>query len=159
MRFVNNMAKTFQGFVVVAAALVGTALLPAPARAASAVCNRYCDGRDPALAPGDRQPVSSTLYGRTFRVHVNDTDAMAWASVDDGSPGDEVWLDRSFDGGRSWADGSRLGDTTIPAGARGRRTAQFNVDDWNAAGVGAVRACGKAGDRPELTCTPWTRST
>ena len=38
----------------------------------------------PALAGSDRVPVSSVLYGRTFRVHVNDTDAMAWGSVDGG---------------------------------------------------------------------------
>jgi hypothetical protein len=130
----------------------------APAMAA-AICNRYCDGRDAGLAPADRVPVSVGLYGRTFRVHVNDTDAMAWGSVENGSPGDEVWMDRSFDGGRTWAGGSKLGDGTIPSGTTGRRTGQFNVDDWGSNGVGALRACGKAGDRPEIVCTAWTRST
>src|SRR3954449_7790960 len=104
---------------------------------AAAICNRYCDGRDPALAPGDRVPVTTSLYGRVFKAHVNDTDAMAWGSVENGSPGDEVGLDRSWDGGRSWAGGSKLGGATIPAGASGRRTAQFNVDDWAGTGVGA----------------------
>ena len=113
----------------------------------------------PALAPSDRVPVSSTLYGRAFRTHVTDTDAMAWASVDGGQAGDQVWIDRSFDGGRTWTDNSRLGDTTIPAGSTGWRTVMVNIDDWGARGVGAVRACGKAGDRPEITCTPWTRTT
>ena len=123
------------------------------------VCNRYCDGRDPALAPSDREPVAATLYGRRFSLHVNDTDAMAWAVVSTGSPGDEVWLDRSFDGGRTWGSGSRLGLTRIPAGATGQRTAMFNVDDWTNLGVGALRTCGKAGDRPEIVCTAWARST
>ena len=59
-----------------------------------------------------------------------------------------MWLDRSFDGGRTWVD-SRLGAGAVPAGATSRRTAQFNVDNWAANGVGALRACGKAGDRPE----------
>ncbi|MET0414984.1 MAG: glycoside hydrolase family 76 protein [Actinoplanes sp.] len=131
----------------------------ASAAQAATICNRYCDSRDPALAPADRVPVSGSLYGRSFKVHVNDTDAMAWASIENGQPGDEVWLDRSFDGGRSWPDGSRLGAVTIPAGAGGWRTSQFNVDDWGGNGVGALRACGKAGDRPELVCTAWTRST
>jgi hypothetical protein len=135
--------------------------LPAPAaRAAGAVvCNRYCDGRDPASAPSDRVAVTSSLYGRTFRLHVNDTDAMAWASVDGGQATDEVWIDRSFDGGRTWSGGSKLGDTRIPGGSTGWRTAQFNVDDWSNDGVGALRACGKAGDRAEISCTSWARST
>src|SRR4051812_40600500 len=111
--------------VTAVVAIVATALVQvqtaAPAQAAT-VCNRYCDGRDPGLSPADRVPVTSTLYGRSFKAHVDDTDAMAWASVENGQPGDEVWLDRSFDGGRSWADGSRLGATAVPAGSAGWRT-------------------------------------
>jgi hypothetical protein len=72
--------------VVTTATLVQVPLFGAPAQAATVVCNRYCDGRDPGLAGSDRVPVSSVLYGRTFRVHVNDTDAMVWGSVD-GGPG------------------------------------------------------------------------
>ncbi len=84
---------------------------------------------------------------------------MGWVSLGNGSPGDEMWLDRSFDGGRTWASGSRLGQTSVPAGSQGRRTLMYNVDDWNNQGVGALRACGRAGDRPEIACTPWARST
>ena len=154
------MSKSLRRLAALAVVLTAAVLLHAPAAmAATVICNRYCDGRDPALATADRQPVSSTLYGRTFRLHVNDIDAMAWGSIDNGSPGDEVWLDRSFDAGQTWADGSRLGDTTIPAGARGWRTGQFNIDDWNNQGVGAVRVCGKAGDRPDISCTAWARTT
>jgi hypothetical protein len=133
-------------------------LAPA-AHAAAAVCNRHCDGRDPALATGDRQPVTATLHGRRFGLHFTDTDAMGWASVDGGQPGDQLWLDRSFDGGHGWGDGSRLGDARIPAGSTGWRTMMFNVDDWAARGVGALRACGKAVDRPDIVCTSWARST
>jgi hypothetical protein len=138
-----------------------TGLAPASAgpNPLATVCNRYCDGRDPALAPSDREPVAATLYGRRFSLHVNDTDAMGWAVVSTGSPGDEVWLDRSFDGGRTWGSGSRLGLARIPAGATGQRTLMFNVDDWTNLGVGALRTCGKASDRPEIVCTPWARST
>jgi len=35
----------------------------------------------------------------------------------------------------------------------------FNVDDWANRGVGALRACGKASDRPEIVCTAWARTT
>jgi hypothetical protein len=147
--------------VVLAAATLSVANPSiAPARAANAViCNAYCDARDPALSPVDRQPVSSAIYGRTVTLHFDDTDAMSWASIGGGSAGDEVWVDRSFDGGATWAAGSRLGATTVPAGATGWRTQMYNVDDWNNRGVGATRACGKAGDRAEIACTAWARTT
>ncbi|MYZ36945.1 MULTISPECIES: glycoside hydrolase family 76 protein [unclassified Streptomyces] len=140
------------------------AFVPQPASAAgtgaaATICNKYCDSRDPALAPGDRTPVTATLFGRSIGLHFDDADAMGWASIDSGNPGDEVWLDRSFDGGRTWSSGSKLGYTTVPSGQRGRRTPMYNVDDWNNLGVGALRACGKAGDRPEIACTPWARTT
>ncbi|GAA3934860.1 glycoside hydrolase family 76 protein [Actinoplanes auranticolor] len=143
--------------LTVAATVLLQAQTVSPAQAAT-VCNRYCDARDPALSPGDRVATSTTLYGRSFQVHVNDTDAMIWATVENGRAGDQVWLDRSFDGGRTWSGDSRLGDTTVPAGSAGTRTTMFNVDNWGSRGVGVLRACGKAGDRPELTCTGWARS-
>lgn len=140
------------------------ALAPRPASAAgtaaaATVCNRYCDARDPASSPGDRTPVTATLYGRSVVLHFDDADAMGWASIGNGSPGDEVWLDRSFDGGRTWSAGSRLGATSVPDGRRDWRTLMYNVDDWNNHGVGALRACGRAGDRAEIACTPWARTT
>ncbi len=33
----------------------------------------------------------------------------------------------------------------------------YNIDDAQNRGIGAVRACGKAGNRDETACTPWTR--
>ncbi|MFI5729307.1 glycoside hydrolase family 76 protein [Kribbella sp. NPDC051587] len=139
--------------------------LPAPATPEvplapqATICNKYCDARDPALSPGDRSPVTSTLFGRTFRLHFDDDDAMGWGSIENGSPGDEVWLDRSMDGGRSWNGGSKLGATAIPSGRTSWRTQMYNVDDWGALGVGALRVCGKAGDRADITCSPWARTT
>ncbi|MBP2337545.1 putative alpha-1,6-mannanase (GH76 family) [Saccharothrix coeruleofusca] len=127
--------------------------------AAATVCNRYCDARDPALAPADRDGGSATLFGRRISLRFNDTDAMGWATIGSGLPGDEVWLDRSFDGGRSWASGARLGNTAIPSGAAGWRTMMYNVDDWANRGVGALRACGRAGNRPDIACTAWARTT
>ena len=140
------------------------ALTPTPAGAAdtsttATICNTYCDARDPAASPGDRTSVTASIYGRSLTLHFDDSDAMGWASLTNGSPGDEVWLDRSLDGGRTWNSGSKLGDTTVPAGQSGRRTQMYNVDDWNNHGVGALRACGKAGDRGEIACTPWARTT
>jgi predicted alpha-1,6-mannanase (GH76 family) len=134
----------------------------AAARAAVAntsVCNIYCDGRDPADATGDRDAATATVWSRVIELHISDGDDMAWGSIDNGSPTDEVWMDRSFDGGQTWANGSKLGDTTIPSGDTGWRTLMYNIDNPSAQGVGAVRACGKAGNRTEIACTPWLRST
>ncbi|MFF2849768.1 glycoside hydrolase family 76 protein [Streptomyces sp. NPDC058001] len=157
-----RIRRTGAGLIALIASLA--LLLPvtggtAFAAAKATVCNKYCDGRDPALSPGDRQPVTAGIYSRTLALHFDDADAMGWASISNGSPTDEVWLDRSFDGGRTWASGSKLGDTRIPAGQTGWRTLMYNVDDWGALGVGALRACGKAGDRPEIACTAWARTT
>ncbi|MDO0929029.1 glycoside hydrolase family 76 protein [Streptomyces sp. TG1A-8] len=136
---------------------IGVAAPPPASAASAAVCNRYCDARDPGLSPQDRQPVTAALSGRSVVLHFDDTDAMGWASIDNGAAGDEVWLDRSFDGGRTWAAGSKLGDTTVPSGQRGWRTLMYNVDDWNTLGVGALRACGQAAGA--IVCTPWARTT
>jgi len=154
------LSRRTAAILIAATAMLTTLVVtPGPASAASAICNKYCDGRDPALATGDRQPVTATIYGRAITIHYDDADAMGWASITTGSQTDEVWIDRSFDGGRTWAAGSKLGDTTVPTGNTGWRTAMFNVDDWNNRGVGALRACGKAGNRPEIACTSWSRTT
>ncbi len=157
----------FGGIVSSLSLLIAPLGAPAPAPATpevplvpqATICNKYCDARDPALSPGDRSPVSTTLFGRTFRLHFDDADAMGWGSIEGGSPGDEVWLDRSMDGGRSWSGGSKLGATTIPSGQTSWRTQMYNVDDWQNQGVGALRVCGKAGDRADVTCSPWARTT
>jgi predicted alpha-1,6-mannanase (GH76 family) len=125
----------------------------------SYVCNTYCDTRDPALAAGDRSAATATVWSRQITLHLDDADDMGWASIGNGSPTDEVWLDRSFDGGQTWTQGSKLGDTTIPSGDTGWRTLMYNVDDPVAQGVGAIRACGKAGNRSDIACTPWARTT
>jgi predicted alpha-1,6-mannanase (GH76 family) len=112
------------------------------------------DGSDPAHAQGtERVAATATVWGRSIRLHLSDADDAGWASIDDGDAGDEAWLDRSFDNGLTW-DG-RVGKTKIPNGSRGWRTLMFNIDDGQR--VGALRACGKAGNRAEIACTPWFR--
>jgi hypothetical protein len=122
------------------------------------VCNASCDGQDPAHAARDKTFPAATIWSRQIVLHVSNPDAMAWASIDNGNPSDEVWLDRSWDGGRTWTDGSKLGDTAVPIGARGWRTLMYNLDDPLRERSGAVRACGKAGDRAEIVCSAWTTS-
>jgi predicted alpha-1,6-mannanase (GH76 family) len=141
-------------------ALLGAGPVVAPAAAANAtICDKYCDGRDPALSAGDRHAVTATVDSRTIVLHADDGDDMMWGSIDGGAAGDHVWLDRSFDGGQTWSSGSKLGDTATPSGDTGWRTLMYNVDDWANLGVGAMRACGQPVNESTIACTPWARTT
>jgi predicted alpha-1,6-mannanase (GH76 family) len=116
------------------------------------------DRRDPGgVAPSsERNAGTASVWGRQIVLHISDRDNGGWASIDNGDAGDEVWLDRSFDGGVGW-DG-RVGNTKVPNGRRGWRTMMYSVDDPGKFLVGALRACGKAGNRSEIACTPWFRT-
>ncbi|WP_328674056.1 glycoside hydrolase family 76 protein [Streptomyces sp. NBC_00328] len=123
------------------------------------VCDTLCDRTDAGRASGDDQPVpSATLYGRTIRLHVDQKNSMAWASIESGAGGDEVWLDRSWDGGSTWPDGSSLGRTAVPQGATGSRTTMYATRDPRGLLYGgAVRACGREAGHQEGSCTVWAR--
>ncbi|CAM4013538.1 glycoside hydrolase family 76 protein [Kibdelosporangium persicum] len=122
------------------------------------VCDVKCDRTDPAQAVSPTQPVpSTTIYGRTVRLHT-DQNGMAWGSIETGGQGDEVWLDRSWDGGASWPGGSSLGRTSIAPGANTTRTTMFATRDPRGRHYGgAVRACGREAGHAEGSCTAWAR--
>ena len=132
------------------------ALISLPCAAAADVCDVHCDRRDPAQAEGDRHASSAKVWSRQIVLHVSDADDMAWATIEDGDPGDEAWLDRSWNAGADWE--SKVGHTDVPDGQRGWRTMMYSVNDPSHKRVGAVRACGKAGDRSEVACTSWASS-
>ncbi|GAA3432238.1 glycoside hydrolase family 76 protein [Kutzneria kofuensis] len=114
------------------------------------VCDKMCDGAN--TPNGDTQPVApTTIYGRTIRLHT-DVNGMAWATIENNGPGDEVWLDRSWNEGASWPDGSSLGRTTSG------RTTMFATRDPRAKLYGgAVRACGREASHANGSCTAWAR--
>jgi hypothetical protein len=122
------------------------------------VCSASCDGADPASGTGDNQPVpGTTLSNRRIALHI-DNAAMAWGTIANGVAGDEVWLDRSWDAGASWPGGSSLGRTSIAVGSTSTRTTKFNTQDplgWLYGG--AVRACGRAVEGQNGSCTAWAR--
>jgi predicted alpha-1,6-mannanase (GH76 family) len=123
------------------------------------VCNRFCDQRDASTAIGDSQPVAPTmLAGRQITLHVEPATGMAWAVTANGAPGDEVWLDRTWNEGQSWPDGSSLGRLSVAAGATGARTTMFNTrDEHGLLYGGAIRACGRAVTGQNGSCTAWAR--
>ena len=97
------------------------------------------------------------LGGRRIGLHL-DTRGLAWATIASGRAGDEVWLDRSWDEGATWPGGSSLGRTAVPAGATGTRTTMVNTRDPRSRLYGgAVRACGRAVEGANGSCTAWAR--
>jgi len=136
--------------VVVAVGLV----IPSKALAATVVCSVHCDTRDPSLARQETFPVpESRLNGRRVVLHVSDVDGMAWGSVDDGLPGDSVWLDRSWGDGSSWE--GLLGKASIPTTWTGTRTLMYNLADPATHRRGMIRACG---DAQGVACTAWAHA-
>jgi len=103
------------------------------------------DGSAPSGA-GARSPRSTVLFGRLIELRYADVTQCAWGRISNGSIGDHVWVDRSFDFGATWQP--QLGYASISSG-RDQHTNQ-----WRDAGV-LMRACGQAGDRPDIACTDW----
>jgi hypothetical protein len=89
---------------LVLAVMLAAGLLVVPqAQAATVVCFLACDTLDPSRAGQETFPVPErNVNGRRLVLHVSDVDGMVWGSIDDGLTGDSVWLDRSWDGGRTW---------------------------------------------------------
>ncbi|WP_245663395.1 glycoside hydrolase family 76 protein [Nocardia inohanensis] len=77
-------------------------------------------------------------------------DGRATARIDNGAPGDSVWLDRG-DGKGQVRDGG-VDAANVPANGVSART------DSHRYGGDRLRACGKAGDRAEIRCTRWTEA-
>ncbi|MFI5698316.1 glycoside hydrolase family 76 protein [Kribbella sp. NPDC051586] len=121
-----------------------------------AVCAAACDGSDGPS--GDNQPVpSTTLSNRTISLHV-DNRGMAWGTIANGAAGDEVRLDRSWNEGASWPDGSSLGRTSVGSGATSTSTRLYaTTDPLSKLYGGAVRACGRAVEGQGGSCTAWAR--
>lgn len=140
-------------FAIGAALAAGVAA--APAQAAANICNIKCDSTDAAQAGSMRTGDTKDIDGRTLKLVFDDNSAMGFGTIEGSSAGDQVWVDRSFDGGRSW---EQLGVTTNPGGVGGWRTQMYNLDDWNNAGVGALRTCGKKSGGA-IACTQWGRVT
>ena len=154
-------AGTMTGTAIVAAVVAAPANAQGAIYYPASLCDKFCDGRDPAQAAGDRIGATDSFdSGVVVRLHFDDADNMAWASIDGGTPGDQAWLDRSFDGGYDWSPyGSRLGNTSIPNGETGWRTLMYNLDEFSSSRPleGVVRACGSVGST--ISCTPWARTT
>lgn len=89
---------------------------------------------------------STTLFGRTIELRYNSTTACAWGRIVGGTIGDEIWVDRSGDGGDNWDP--MLGYTSVTSGGDAHTT------QWNDNGL-VMRACGTNGRGGSIACTDW----
>ncbi|MBI0299767.1 DUF2690 domain-containing protein [Streptomyces sp. PRKS01-29] len=108
-----------------------TAVTAAPAQAAEG-CNTN----------NARTVASASTHSRGIELRYNGT--CAWGRIF-GSPGDLVWVDRSYDGGRTW---NQLSVTKINTGGSNYTDAFNNKGNL-------MRACGKASNYPDVACTTW----
>ncbi|MFJ8631918.1 NlpC/P60 family protein [Streptomyces sp. NPDC093568] len=113
---------------------------------AGAENNTSCgDGTEPNSA-GAWTAKSTTVFGRTVELRYSSITQCAWGRIIGGAPGDEIWVDRSADGGETWSP--MLGYTTITTGNDAHTT------QWNDAGL-VMRACGTNGRGGSIACTDW----
>lgn len=114
-----------------------------------------CDGKDPQGAAEPPSNPTAAHGPRHVVLHISDPVRMAWASIEDGAPGDEVWLDRWWDGQPTW-DGL-LGRSVTPPGKTAWRTWMFHFNDVAHRGGGRLRACGRQAGTQDFICTDWFR--
>lgn len=113
---------------------------------AGAENNTSCGDGTAPNSTGAWTAKSTTVFGRTVELRYNGTTQCAWGRITGGAPGDEIWVDRSADGGATWSP--MLGFTTITSGNDAYTT------QWNDAGL-VMRACGTNGPGGAIECTGW----
>lgn len=123
------------------------------------VCEGTCDGYAPADDAVAEQPVpTATLTQRSIDLNL-DAEGLAWATLTGGTAGDEVWIERSWNGGTSAPGGTFLGRTSVPDGSTDATSAAYNTRDTRAKLYGGVaRACGRVASSQATACTQWARS-
>ncbi|MCO1574311.1 hypothetical protein M8C13_00880 [Crossiella sp. SN42] len=111
-----------------------TAVTPGAAQAAEGCTTKY-----------PKTAAVVTLRSRAIELRYN-SQGCAWGRILRGSPGDLIWVDRSFDRGRTWQP--HLGIRQIDTGGS-QHTEPFNNKG------NLIRACGKVSNYPEVHCTTW----
>ncbi|MFD2467847.1 hypothetical protein [Amycolatopsis silviterrae] len=148
---VRSLAALAVVVASVGSGLAAASAAPAQASPSSGSCE---DGIDPTrYPPGENFTVDSVLLrGKPdntlieLRAHDIFKEHCEWGKLTSGRVGDLVWVDRSYDGGTTWA---QLGITRVDTG-KSNHTPGY--------APGLMRACGlPAGGRPQdVRCTPWS---
>ena len=137
-----TIRRSFLG-AVAAAGLLSTAV-------AVAVTPSAAQAADNCTFDGPRTIATAYVRSRGIELRANTppnrNQQCAWGRIVNGSPGDRVWVDRSWDGGNTW---EQLGVETILTGG------SKHTQAWNDA-YKRMRACGHAAGYPsDVACTTW----
>jgi len=130
---------------LVALGLVGAASTTHVITRASAADG--CSYGSPALVQ------TKHLHGRTIVLFMgwDNVDAVCtWGEIQNGQPGDVIWLDHTTDAGASWS--GWLVATAIPDGMRQWRTEAISSPP---AWLNSTRTCAKTVDHPKIVCSGW----
>lgn len=145
MKMRKAITRTIAAAGMSAAMLLGPAALPAQAA-------------DPWTCPSGENPSvwnpaltitavpAVYVWNRKIELRYHRSTRCAWGRISNGNWGDQIWVDWVPRLGEAWR---QLGVTSIPIGGTQVYTTAYNDRDH------AMRACGKAGDRPEIACTGW----
>lgn len=115
--------------VLVLALAVGALVAPAARAAPGTPAPKafgWCDGKDPNQFLPALTKVPRRYAGRGVELRYDPKSRCAWGRIIDGQPGDHIWVDRSFDGGRTWQ--GLLGYNTIRTGSSQYTTAWDDRD-------------------------------
>jgi len=137
-------------FTAACALTLGAAIAAIPASPASAGGNPWTcpagGNKNNTWDPRGYQTLDDeAVWQRNIELRYHTGTRCAWGKISNGSPGDSVWVDWSANGGSSWR---QLSVTRIASGYRQVYTLAHNHE-------ALMRACGKAGNRPEVRCTDW----
>jgi hypothetical protein len=105
---------------------------------------------DPFTASVDR-PTFSSFLGRSVTLHrASPAEDRAWITIENGKPGDLIWIDRTHDGG---ATVQPVGATAIAAGQSSARSRMFSADSAELNGL--VRGCVRVVENMTNVCGEW----
>lgn len=157
-----------RGLLVSGALLSSFVALMVPAQQATAITNNCTDGsRSQAEALAKRGGLvekrtgwfdGPNYYTVALRYEPTSRCAWGWLNAADGGgpgrPGAHLWVDRSFDGGRTWQ--GLLGYQTLPAynGWFSAAGSTRHTGAFNDGGV-LMRACGFSNGSRVTRCTVW----
>ncbi|WP_186001599.1 hypothetical protein [Streptomyces sp. IB201691-2A2] len=137
-----------------AAAIVGSALAFGTTTASASAAKWGCEGGSPVSLPNPKTArINNNAYGRVIELrHAPeiysdpsiDEPNCTWGRISNARVGDLVWVDKSWDGGRTW---SQLSITRVTSGTSAYTGAWTNAGTW-------MRACISVPNVSGAKCTP-----
>ena len=90
------------------------------------ICSTYCDGDDTSLTTETRVATTLIVSGRLISIRIEDKSNVMFATLENGMTGDNLYMERSFDGGVGWEE---VGLRQVPRETTSVSTALFTIDD------------------------------